>query len=352
MNIHLKESNLFSMKVLGSLSSYLSSNGKRVLEISAVKSCSVRCKYCPQDLLIQSVEKADTPKYLTPELFNRVLSNAANHFNEIHWTGYSEPCLNKYLIDLIKIAHGKGYSQNISTTLVGYPNIIDYVGKSSYFDLKTLHLPDAEGLMTQGALTVNQQYLDTLTQFLDNHLYSSPRASRIKVVCFGVNMHPQVKSILSNTKYSSIIDSPGMIQQFHSRAGSLYNYKHFASLARLFNFMPTSEKSSQGRDHLNLLSSIISIVLPSFHYCAYRRLDQPVLLPSGELNICCMDYSLSCKYGNLSEDTITNINAGWKSNYLNDFADGKLSACSRCEYYTKFSPLDIIKRKLRQILKW
>jgi len=337
--------------MLQSLSIDYSVNRHRVLEVSAVKSCSVRCAYCPQDLLNTAASARSLPSSLTPDLFVKVLSNASEHVSALHWTGYTEPCLNKYLSELVQIAHTRGYSQSISTTLVGYQEQIDFVGKTPIFNLKTLHLPDSDGMMAQGSLKVNEKYLNTLKRFLESHSSSSSNPSRLKIVCYGERMHPEVANILFQKKYKSVVSSISIINKIHTRAGTLYKHKHFSTLNRVFGLKSKSTILERLTNKFPLkILACISPLLPSFYYCSYRRVDQPVLLPSGEVNICCMDYSLSCIYGNLATETFASLRAHWNDTYLGEFASGRLAACSNCEYYKRSSPLDIVRLILQRIL--
>lgn len=68
------------------------------------------------------------------------------------------------------------------------------------------------------------------------------------------------------------------------------------------------------------------------YYCSYSRLNQGVLLPSGEVNLSCQDYSLSSSIGNLSEKKLPEMYKH-KEMMNNGFTKGNDKFCKNCEYY-------------------
>ena len=68
------------------------------------------------------------------------------------------------------------------------------------------------------------------------------------------------------------------------------------------------------------------------YYCSYKRLNQGVLMPDGNVNICCHDYSLDFSIGNLKNRNLKNL---YEQKKLIDsgFTIGQSSLCRKCEYY-------------------
>ena len=80
-------------------------------------------------------------------------------------------------------------------------------------------------------------------------------------------------------------------------------------------------------------------------YCQYRRLNQPVMLGNGELQICCMDYGLTTKVGNLIKDQSTlntQLERWWEEN-SSAFTKGEQSLCKNCEYYQQIGTRQYLK---------
>ena len=56
-----------------------------------------------------------------------------------------------------------------------------------------------------------------------------------------------------------------------------------------------------------------------------------------------MDYGLNCIIGDLNEvKNYENLYSNWLSNNLDKFISGKLSPCTKCEYYQKISLISIV----------
>tara|TARA_B110000027_G_C15892180_1_gene200218 strand:- start:317 stop:496 length:180 start_codon:yes stop_codon:yes gene_type:complete len=56
------------------------------------------------------------------------------------------------------------------------------------------------------------------------------------------------------------------------------------------------------------------------------------MLPNGDINLCCQDYSLKGIIGNLKTE---NLNKVYKQEkiYQKNFSTGEFNLCKKCEYY-------------------
>jgi hypothetical protein len=74
---------------------------------------------------------------------------------------------------------------------------------------------------------------------------------------------------------------------------------------------------------------------PQDYYCAYKRLNQGVLLPNGEVSLCCQDFSLEYILGDLKTQSLDNLyNVIQNSpNERNHFISGTFFPCVKCEHY-------------------
>lgn len=316
----------------------LSDNHKQAVEITVTRSCSVRCQYCPQDQLVKAGSIVGSSQ-LTPEVFKECIENLIGSAKSIHWTGYAEPCMARFFPEMVQHAQNKGFSQMVSTTLVGHQHCIDFLAATNAFDTIVLHLPDGKGLMEDGALKVDEKYVDRLRKFLEGRLdIPNCKSCTILAFTFGKNFHPQIAPILADPRYKSVLQGTSISSKIHSRAGAI---RHFRGLAI---GMIAKSLSLSGLKFKSRLIQILKAMPLPFYKCSYRRLRQPVLLPDGQLNLCCMDYGLRGILGNLSTSSLKSIYADWDSRNMDNFAKGKLSPCNQCEYYQHISLYDLIQR--------
>ena len=278
------------------------------IEISAVKICAVRCEYCPQDLLI-SASKATSFNNSRFDLdtFLSCIDNADLTGNRnIYWTGYSEPCLNSLFPEMVELADQRGFVQSISTTLVGHQRCIDFLCDSLIIKSIGLHLPDDKGMMEKGRLKVDKKYINNLRNLLDVKLSQRDIDPSIKVstLTFGRDYHPDIKVVISDPKYIPLLSIAKPYVTIHSRAGSVPE----SSVLKI-GFKKVQNSG------IMFFKALFNSPLPFLPYhCAYRRLKQPVLLGSGYLNICCMDYGLRGIIGDLSKQKLSSIYHDWELN--------------------------------------
>ena len=168
---------------------------------------------------------------------------------EIVFAGMAEPWLNKSASDMVEYCFEQGYKVGIYTTTVGM-NLTDVIRIHDLpFTHFTLHLPDEGGRMR---LNVDEKYLQILSKVVE--------VMDCQIMVIG-KLHPQVEEITG-----PVIDgSPGLF----SRAGNL------KSLA------------------INRKKGVLKCSA-----CG-PRLDHNILLPNGDVLLCCMDYGQEHVIGNL-----------------------------------------------------
>jgi radical SAM protein with 4Fe4S-binding SPASM domain len=71
------------------------------------------------------------------------------------------------------------------------------------------------------------------------------------------------------------------------------------------------------------------------YYCGYRRLNQGVMLPNGNVALCCQDYGLEHVLGSLLETPLPELYTSIQRNQKTKiaFETGAFSPCNRCEHY-------------------
>ncbi len=293
------------------------------LQINVSLGCPVKCSYCPQNLLIKNVGNRE--KILRKETFIKCLKNIPNNVH-IRWTGYSEPCLTPDLTDMITHANELGYNQVISTTLMGNRKSVEFVSRFLNFRILTLHIPDDAGHM-QG-LKIDSTYLSTLEETL-RYQVTNRGINHLNLQCWGKKIHPLVSNLLNRLENQLRVD--------------------FSNCYKLYNVL-SSRSSSVDRslENMGFVTSYpkhdsSNLDKNDFYYCSKSSLSNPVMLPTGEVNICCDNYSLSQIKGNLLNSSYDEIQDTWYKDNCQKFISGELLPCHECEHYkvakTEISPV-------------
>ncbi len=232
------------------------------------KGCPINCVFCPQDKLVKSYKSF---KSLRLEDFKLLLDKVPKEII-IVFAGFTEPFLNKYCADMILYAHEKGHKISVFTTGVN-------LSKDDYDKIKgipfqsaqggfVLHLPDAEGYTYHPV----EKYTSDLQKkrFADllNYISEEP-PSNFSIVTMGT-LPEIIKQIFPNT----------IKQQMWSRAGNLERKEGVLSAEVKTN--------------------------PCSCNC-YEKLYHNVLLPNGDIVLCCMDYGLKNVLGNLFREEYEDI---------------------------------------------
>ena len=238
------------------------------LEITTKIGCRNNCAYCPQDRLIGAFSRKRDQTHLDraksngifmmgPETFARCLARVPVSV-DIHFTGMCEPWLNPDCTRMLLLAHERGHRIAASTTLAGMTfHDIDALAEVP-FKIFWLHLPSAEGLE---AIRVDADYLGLLERML---------ASPIPLRCHfhGQKLHPALESLSDHVHR----------QTLSIRSGN----------ARAAGGCPPVRRN------------------PGRITCA-RNLRCNVLLPSGDVVLCCNDYGMQHVLGNLLTDHYTDL---------------------------------------------
>jgi MoaA/NifB/PqqE/SkfB family radical SAM enzyme len=237
----------------------------RHLEITTMIGCKVACVYCPQDKISRRyfgadrMMKFDNFKIYIEKVPRRVV---------VHFTGFAEPFLNPQCIDMIEYAASRGHPIYISTTLAGITHEdVKRLSKLAYHQFQ-IHLPSAGKLMN---LAINDEYFSLLSDLVTAGIISD-------LHFHGSEVHPVVGAWLRqhavDFKEIYILD----------RAGNLNIEK---VKARISKPVTTAAKPS-GKLRCD-------------------RIYQNVLLPNGDVVLCCMDWSAEYVLGNLKRDRFEDL---------------------------------------------
>jgi radical SAM protein with 4Fe4S-binding SPASM domain len=272
------------------------------MELTTMVGCPLMCTFCPQDNLRETY--GDRTKYMQLDDLKVMLERLPKN-TRIDFSGMSEPWANPACTDMLRLTLDMGFDIAIYSTLYGMtdPEVVRDLLESHKSQVKvlTLHLPDANGNMKGWKLT--DEWLHALTTLsyakLDTHI-DAMTMDRNGVV------HPSLKELVP--KLSGWVG--------HTRADSL------------------NVEQVKGQEISITPHNTFALTCASTPFY-----DRNVLLPNGDVVLCCMDYDLKHIIGNLLDQTYEEMMQGEKLAQIIKMneADGfdKCSICKSCENVRK-----------------
>ncbi len=260
------------------------------LEISTVVGCKMLCSYCPQSLHVKKYAETNKNFVMSVNTFKTCLTKVPKEV-EIVFAGMAEPWLNPDASSMLFHADTYGYRISVFTTCEGM-TCADIYAYLSHVEFKhfCIHLPDQEGQMK---LKVTEDYLEVVSECLR-------LIPNVTLMCIGT-LHEKVRKVVGR-------DVPNGTRSLISRAGTVSGLGVEYKTGRL-RCPPCGP-----------------------------NLDHNILLPNGDVLICCMDYGQEHVIGNLLENSYEDI---LKSNEhqrvlagLND--ESVKTICRKCEYAENF----------------
>lgn len=253
------------------------------LEISVNAGCKVNCNYCPHQKTVSHLKNSNYK--MTVQIFKECLKTVPNNV-EICFAGYSEPFLNDECMEMILYANQKKYPILIYTTTVGLD--VSMLQKIEHIKFKSfeVHMPSKSG---NENIIIDQNYKEILWS-----IYEKINEVHFTFVCN--NPGDELLELLPFVSSNFI-----HIEEAHSRAGNNTFITH-----------PIKEGS--------LLCDV--------------DLSHNVLLPNGDVSICCQDFSAKHIIGNLINQNYGDI---FQSKSFLDF--GRMMSiknsdilCRKCEF--------------------
>jgi len=219
---------------------------------------------------------------------------------EIHFSGFAEPWLHPECTKMLLYAHEKGHTIQVFTTLVGMTTSDIEQFKHIPFRKFSLHLPDVE---KYAKIAITENFLDVLRKIL---------SSKIR------HLH-----CMSMGKLPDIIQREIGIDLYrphymHDRAGT----GDFGdSTSKKFGPLICSRANNNGVNTLN----------------------QNVLLPNGDVCLCCMDYGTNYVIGNLLNSDYDSLFQGDKFREILEKLDSEDSdiMCRTCHASRPPKTIDI-----------
>ncbi len=229
-----------------------------ILEITTNVGCKVNCNYCPHMKTVQHLKGQDYN--MSFETFKASLETVPQEI-EICFAGYSEPFLNEYCTDMILYADAKGHPVKVYTTTVGLD--IDQLRKIQHIKFVSfeLHMPTRTG---NERIVVDDNYLALLQT-----IYRTINEVHFIFVCN--EKGDERLELVDFVRDKSVVH----IDIAQSRAG---NVKHIAP-----------EKYKPGK------------------LACDKDLRWNVLLPNGDVAVCCQDFHAQHIIGNLLTQSYPSI---------------------------------------------
>lgn len=239
------------------------------------KGCVVDCVYCPQRILERSY--VDEERYLSLDNFKTAVDKLPKNVR-VTFAGFTEPWLNKDCSDMLLYAHEKGHSIAVFTTGIGMKVEDVYKIKNVPYDLGpngrfVLHLPDNE---RKAKHPITKNYIEVLEAFKEVH----HEIQGFYTMAMGT-VHDEVKHIFPEA----------IVPAFWSRAGNLVGEAMLKP--ELLNIQNEYKTIYHGEE-------------PRTCGCD-EHLYHNIMLPNGDVSLCCMDYSLKFIIGNLLEQSYEEI---------------------------------------------
>lgn len=264
----------------------------RALLISTGVGCGVLCSYCPQVAIGRAYKQRVGPTRMSMDTFKACVEKLPQDVT-IDFTGFYEPFLNPDCAEMLLHAAQTGHSVRLSTTVSGLTTEqIDRI-KHLPFVKFAVHLPDSKALTR---IVVDNQYLRSIAHLVQSgisnlafHVHEGPDGPE--------PMHPDVQAILDENAIAA------ENRWVNTRAGSI----------------DVAWKTAPQR-----LSGPLQ-------YCP--RLRQNVLLPNGDVALCCMDWKLEHTIGNLLVDRYEDLfeSAVYKQVLRGHFDESVDLLCRGCE---------------------
>lgn len=269
-----------------------------VMELTTMIGCPLMCTFCPQDSLRETYGK-DT-KYMQPMDLMTILAKLPKN-TRIDFSGMSEPWANPACTTMLEMVLYMGFKVAIYTTLYGMtePEKVRKVleDHASQVEVVMLHLPDNNGNMKGWKPT--QEWMNA----------------------FDVMVKTQLPCGIG----AMTMDGSGLVHEFlQPYVGRLAGWKGHTRADSL----PVEQIGAQDINITPRNEFALTCKSTPFY-------DRNVLLPNGDVVLCCMDYNLKHVIGNLLTQNYKQIMEGEKLAEIirMNEAEGfdKCSICKSCE---------------------
>jgi len=242
--------------------------------IDTQNGCVVDCVFCPQRTLQKSYKGE---RFMTLDNFKKAVNKLPQEVR-VTFAGFTEPWLNKNCTDMVLYAHKKGHPISIFTTGIGMS--IEDIERIKHIPFAgnpngcfTLHLPDQE---RKAKHPITKRYIEVIEHIgkIQNQIHN------FTTMCMG-NVHEDVRHVFSSAP----------VYDMWSRAGNLVG--EMIMKPELIERKAEWKIANHGDK-------------PMTCGCL-EKMYHNVMLPNGDVSLCCMDYGLKHILGNLYEQPYEDI---------------------------------------------
>ncbi len=263
---------------------------KPVLEITPLAGCRVNCRFCPQKVFMKEYFSRTRKREISFSDFKICLDKTPKDLI-VDFSGFVEPFFAEDILKMIRYCSDTGHLMRLFTTLRDlnaerYRQIEDIE-----FKTVVLHLPDKRNYAN---IPITQEYLEMLEIF----------ASRNKA------------------NGESFVDLANCQAEPREEVVKIINRR-----------FPISWKLGDRAGNLDSAEEIETTGYKQGRLFCERaeKLNHNVLLPNGDVVLCCMDFGLRHRLGNLLEDSYENLFSGEEYKAVADAMMGTEDClCRRC----------------------
>jgi len=272
------------------------SNGP-AMELTTMVGCPLMCTFCPQDNLRDAYGKG--LKYMEVSDLAIVLDKLPIN-TRIDFSGMAEPWANPDCTDMLELTLVKGFTVAIFSTLYGMKEtevdrVVSLLEKyNSQIEVVCLHLPDSNGNMKGWKyseewesvfrkIAVAKVSCGVGAMTMDGSGKVHPEISQFAITTFGFDGHSRADSL----NIDQVKGQPIKLAPRHSKPITCYSSPFY---------------------------------------------DRNVLLPNGDVVLCCMDYNLKHIIGNLlKQDYLDIFNNQEFLDLIKINEEPEFSKCSICK---------------------
>jgi len=275
--------------------------------------CRVYCKFCPQDEIMQSYAKKENlptinfgdPAMMTYQTFVTMLKKVPKDVM-IVFSGFTEPYLNPECGKMIQYASNCGYTVEVFSTLVGMTlEDVDILNKVKLFRL-TIHLPDKEKYAKIALTNEFKQILKKIVTLPVQNTYFMTMGTVPEDIenIIGIKINP-----------SQMVNWAGHIDD---------------GLVTERNEGPLVCSMHEDRDNKHI---------------------PPIILPSGDVVLCCKDWSMEYILGNLLNCTFEELyqSQTYKEVVQKMASENDNVLCRNCEFAIPVNQIKETQRKLEEL---
>ena len=264
-----------------------------VMEITPLAGCSVNCRFCPQPLFMQRyfAGGGGCQREMNIDEFRGYVSKLPKGC-VIDFSGFVEPFLAKDGLEMVKYAYESGHDVRLFTTLQGLSLAQFHEIEDIPFRLVVLHLPDQKGY---AHIPITEEYLQLLGYVVRKK--KKDGSSFVDFANCQCEPHPKAVEVIDHQVMITwdMIDRAGNLDDEALRSATCKHEPIYCGRASAYN--------------------------------------HNVLLPNGDVVLCCMDFGMQRVLGNLKRQSYEEIMQGeaLRSVVRENGGEGD-ALCRKCTY--------------------